>query len=283
LFNGLLYDGYAKGFRYYLQSKGRVSQYPRSSLYLISDANRLDQHNTWSYAKFEESFFEFIDQVDWHALVAGTTLPGEMSKLEVHVSSIKSEIKELEKERDNLVEYISKAGHSDSVQHKLQKIERDVNIRVQEMVEIQRKQAAARAAVEAIKSGKQVQKVMDISDRETRLHLRNVICEQIEKIELYPHGAPDNFELADIVQPSDWPGFKVTFRNGVWRWVFVDPKHPKELIAMAQESTEEEIAADIAEVMGDQTVVAAALKKLPRHAKRVVKPVGKSESSPAAN
>jgi t-SNARE complex subunit (syntaxin) len=29
---------------------------------------------------------------------------------------------------------------------------------------------------------------------------------------------------------------------------------------LAQESTEEEIAVDIAEVMGDQTVVAAALK-----------------------
>jgi hypothetical protein len=113
--------------------------------------------------------------------------------------------------------------------------------RVRELMEIQQKQAQARAAVEAIKAGKQVRKVVDIQDRETRLQLRNVICEQIEKIELFPHGAPDNWDMAgDIsdtgegIMMGDWPGFKVTFRNGVWRWVFVHPKHPRQLIALTQ-------------------------------------------------
>ena len=276
LFTGLLHDGHAKGFLMRMQVKGRVSKYPRSSIYLVSDAERIDQVNTWNYVKFEESFFEFIDHVNWQSLVAQKETPVEVSKWEAHTTSIKAELKVLEKERDNLVEYIGKAGHSDSVQQRLQKKERDIDIRVQELVELQQKQAAARAAVEAIKAGKQVQKVVDIRDRETRLRLRNVICDQIEKIELYPHGAPDKWEMESLVHTSDWPGFKVTFRNGVWRWVFVDPKHPKKLITLAQESTEEEIEADIAEVMGDKEILAAALKQLPRHAKRVIKKVEKA-------
>lgn len=269
LFTGLLYDGYAEGFRYRMQTKGRLSKHPRSSIYLVSDACRIGQRNTWSYVKFEESFFEFINQVDWQDLISQTEAPGEPSKLDVRAGSIKEEIKALEKERDNLVEYIGKAGHSDSVQHKLQKIERDVDSRVQELMEIQQKQAQGRAAVEAIKAGKQVQKVVDIQDRETRLRLRNVICEQIEKIELFPHGAPDNWDMAEDVSMGDWPGFKVTFRNGVWRWVFVHPKHPRQLIALAEPSDPEEVQRMIAEAMEDEAKEAEALKKVPRRAKRV--------------
>ena len=276
LFTGLLFDGYAEGFRMRMQTKGRLSKYPRSSIYLVSDACRIGQRNTWSYVKFEESFFEFINHVNWHDLVAQNDATDQPSKWEIHTSAIKEEIKALEKERDNLVEYIGKAGHSDSVQQRLQKIEREMGKRVQEMAELQQKQAQARAAVEAIKAGKQVQKVVDIRDRETRLQLRNVICEQIEKIELFPHGAPDNWDMAGDISDTDggimmgnWPGFKVTFRNGVWRWVFVDPKDPKKLFALAETFAPEDVEALIAGAMEEEAKDAESLKKVPRRAKRV--------------
>jgi DNA invertase Pin-like site-specific DNA recombinase len=266
LFTGLLHDGHAEGYRMRLENKGRLGQFPRCSIYLVSDAKRIGQKNTWSYVKFEESFFEFIDQVDWKSLLAESEPAGDACQSEVQIASIRGEIKMLEKERSNYVNYIGKAGHSDSVERQLHKVEQSIKSKEQEIGDLTERQAQARAAVDAIKAGRAVQKVVDIGDKATRLRLRNVICQQIERIDLCPHGAPDNWVLHDRVQMGRWPGFKVTFRNGVWRWVFVHPKHPKHLIALAEASDEEDVAKVMEEVQQDEEAVNEILK-IPRRAK----------------
>jgi DNA invertase Pin-like site-specific DNA recombinase len=266
LFTGLLFDGHAKGFRMRMQNKGRMSRFPRCGIYLVSDAKRIEQTNTWSYVKFEESFFAFIDQVDWRELISDSEPPGEASTWDVQITSIGGEIKTLAKERDNYVDYVGKAGYSESVEKKLEQVEQSIKSKQQEIEALKQKRAQARAAVEAIKAGRTVEKVVDIGDRATRLRLRNLICGQVEKIELYPHGAPDDWVLHDRVSMGSWPGFKVTFRNRAWRWVFVDPKNPKGLIALADDANEEEIERAIEEAHQDEKTAGATLKT-PRRAK----------------
>lgn len=268
LFSGLLYDGHAPPFRMRLQNKGRLSRYPRCGIYLVSDANRIGQKNTWSYVKFEESFFEFIDQVNWQELLSQSEPAQGAGDWDTQAASLEQEFKALEKEQGNYLDYIGKAGHSPSVEKKLRGVELRLKNKQAELAELRQKQAQAKAAVEAIKAGRAVKKVVDIADRATRLRLRTVICEQVERIDLYPHGPPDNWALAEFVSLGNWPGFKVTFRNGVWRWVFVDPRNSRKLIALAEDADEVDIAQAIEEARQDQAAAAAAAHmKIPRRAK----------------
>lgn len=88
------------------------------------------------------------------------------------------------------------------------------------------------------------------------------------------HGVAIGFE-EDMAAPA-WPTSPSAFRKSATAsWVFVDPKHPKQLITLTEDGREEDIVAGIEEALDDEAQLEAELKKLPRHAKRDSQPLAK--------
>ena len=189
LFTGIAVSGHTKAsVRFVNKGNGR-----KGGKYLVSSSaimNLGERYCSWPYESFETLFLDYVQDLDWLQILGEANKHGtKRLELKQDLASAKHDLKDIEIEIANLVEFIAK-GKAEALEPFVQKAEEsqkrkndlksDIKLKEAQLAQLVKLEDAFHATADMLKTVKSRR-----HELATRILIRDSIRETIERIEIY--------------------------------------------------------------------------------------------------
>ena len=233
LFRGIILDG-ATGCAMHYNKAVRT---PRHSFLFSSAVEKGACASYWNYAAFEQNVLHHLETINWAQLTAN---PGDDARLKEE-RRLEAAMADVQKQLTKLLSYISAdAEPPKTLVAEMKRLEDAKRGLEKEKSQLLRDADGVVAKQRAMSQAKEeIQKLLKAGDTETRKRLREEIRKMVKRLDVWAiaGSCPDlralKSAIADAVRqagwdakanPTGWPCYRITFANGVVRWVLCRTK-----------------------------------------------------------
>lgn len=228
LFTGLCYDG-TTGAILHIEHHGRRGGKNNGKKSYLTTARVLRKKHgciSWRYDLFERAFLDFLRDLRLEKVLATAERDeGRVDALRLILAEKKQAADDVKKQISRLVDALA-AGESAAIVSRIQALETE-NAEALAAVQTAQQALAAeetrQATLTETASGLRAALRQCISEPEVRRRLRDEIRKVVEKINLFPRGDVPG----SIAEKSDFPAFRILFRSGVTRTIFMRNPKPR--------------------------------------------------------